>query len=85
MLLRLKSHNSSCVSLEKSASTAPARVPVARYGEPVPGDQANVAVRGISRNLTMVARGRLYLVNVGDRGATSHPGFGLKTQRLIDG
>lgn len=66
MLLRLKSQSSSCVSLEKSASTAPARVPVARYGEPVPGDQANVAVLGISRNLTMMASGGMFecLVNV---------------------
>lgn len=70
MLLRLKSHSSSCVSLEKSASTAPARVPVARYGEPVPGDQANVAVLGISRNLTMMASGGIFecLVNVGALG-----------------
>lgn len=41
------------MSFEKSASTAPALVPVARYGEVVPGDQAKVAVLGISCNLTM--------------------------------
>jgi len=49
-----KSHNSNWVSLEKSASTAPALVPVAINGKAVPGDQANVAVRGISRRRTMM-------------------------------
>ena len=43
-----KSQSSSVVSFEKSASTAPALVPVAREGRPEPGDQAKVAVRGIS-------------------------------------
>ena len=52
-----RSHNSSWVSFEKSASTAPAFVPVAKKGESVPGDQANVAVRGISRSLTMLKNG----------------------------
>jgi hypothetical protein len=54
VLSRSRSHSSSCVSFEKSASTAPALVPVARNGEAVPGDQAKVAVLGISRNLTIV-------------------------------
>ena len=52
-LSRSKSHNSSCVSFEKSASTAPALVPVARNGEEVPGDQAKVAVLETSRSLTI--------------------------------
>lgn len=82
MPLRLKSHNSSCVSLEKSASTAPARVPVARYGEPVPGDQANVAVLGISRNLTIVARGFVFW-SMYDRSsrATLHSWLRSESQR----
>lgn len=52
-LSRLRSHKSSFVSSEKSASTAPALVPVTRRGCPEPGDHANAAVRGISRSLTM--------------------------------
>lgn len=54
VLFRSKSHNSNWVSFEKSASTAPARVPVASNGKVVPGDHANVAVRGISRSRTML-------------------------------
>jgi hypothetical protein len=50
-----KSHNSKLVSLEKSSSTAPARVPVASNGGAEPGDQAKAAVRGISRNRTIFA------------------------------
>jgi hypothetical protein len=41
------------VSLEKSASTAPALVPVASNGDCGPGDQAKAAVLGISRRRTM--------------------------------
>ncbi len=41
-----KSQSSSLVSSEKSASTAPALVPVTRIGLSLPGDQANTAVRG---------------------------------------
>jgi hypothetical protein len=41
------------VSFEKSASTAPALVPVAITGCVGAGDQANVAVLGISRRRTM--------------------------------
>lgn len=52
---RPRSHNSSFVSPEKSASTAPARVPVTRKGLSAPGDQANAAVREISRSLTISA------------------------------
>lgn len=55
-LPRSKSHSSNWVSLEKSASTAPALVPVAINGKAVPGDQANVAVRGMSRRRTMMSR-----------------------------
>ena len=55
-LPRSKSHSSNWVSLEKSASTAPALVPVAIHGKAVPGDQANVAVRGISRRRTIMER-----------------------------
>lgn len=51
---RERSHSSSWVSLEKSASTAPALVPVTISGDPVPGAQANAAVRVISRRRTMV-------------------------------
>jgi hypothetical protein len=54
----LSSQSSSCVSPEKSASTAPDLVPVAINGWVGPGDQANVAVRGISRRRTMVGYGR---------------------------
>ena len=49
-----KSHNSRHVSLLKSISTAPAFVPVASKGNAAPGDQANAAVRGISRKRTMI-------------------------------
>ncbi len=56
-LSRSKFHSSSCVSFEKSASTAPALVPVAKNGEVVPGDQAKVAVLGISRSLTIPTAG----------------------------
>jgi hypothetical protein len=49
-----KSHSSKLVSLEKSSSTAPARVPVASNGGAEPGDHAKAAVRGISRNRTIV-------------------------------
>ena len=51
---RAKSQSSRHVSLEKLASTAPARVPVATNGEAAPGDQAKVAVRGISLRRTML-------------------------------
>ena len=54
----LSSQSSNCVSPEKSASTAPDFVPVAINGWVGPGDQANVAVRGISRRRTMVGCGR---------------------------
>lgn len=48
------------VSFEKLTSTAPARVPVATNGEAGPGDQAKVAVRGISLSRTMlVDRGEI--------------------------
>jgi hypothetical protein len=50
----LSSQSSSCVSLEKSASTAPALVPVAINGCVGPGDQAKQAVLGISRRRTIV-------------------------------
>ena len=53
-LFKSRSHNSSWVSLEKSASTAPALVPVATNGAVAPGDHAKVAVRGISRSLTIL-------------------------------
>lgn len=56
-LSRLRSHSSSLVSSEKSASTAPARVPVTTKGDPEPGDQANAPVRGISLNLTILEVG----------------------------
>lgn len=56
--LSARSHSSSCVSLEKSASTAPALVPVAINGGAAPGDQAKVAVRGISRRRTIAASWR---------------------------
>jgi hypothetical protein len=52
-LLRARSQSSRQVSFEKSASTAPARVPVAINDEAAPGDQAKVAVRGISLRRTM--------------------------------
>src|SRR5437763_13993158 len=44
-----RSHNSRQVSLLKSMSTAPDVVPVAIHGAAEPDDQANEAVRGISR------------------------------------
>ena len=47
--------------MEKSASTAPARVPVAINGDAAPGDQAKVAVRGISRRRTMMTGGEGWL------------------------
>lgn len=50
-----RSHISSLLSSEKSASTAPAFVPVTTRGFPDPGDHAKVAVRGISRRRTMAA------------------------------
>ena len=53
---RFKFHSSSRVSFEKSASTAPALVPVARKGAEAPGDQVKAAVRGISLSLTMVGK-----------------------------
>ena len=56
-LFKSRSHNSSWVSLEKSASTAPALVPVATNGAVAPGDHAKVAVRGISRSLTILGCG----------------------------
>ena len=52
---RQRSHSSNLLSSEKSASTAPARVPVTSKGFPGPGDQAKVAVRGTSRRRTMMA------------------------------
>ncbi len=51
---RLRSHSSSLVSSEKSASTAPDLVPVTRAGLE-PGDQAKAAVRGISLSRTMAS------------------------------
>lgn len=65
-LSRSKSHNSNCVSLEKPSSTAPAFVPVAKYGEEAPGDQANVAVLGISRRPTMSTSAPVLLEVQGD-------------------
>ena len=52
-LSRFKSHSSNFVSSEKSASTAPALVPVTSMGSPVPGDQAKAAVLGIFLNRTI--------------------------------
>lgn len=52
---RLRSQSSRHVLFEKSTSTAPARVPVAINGDAAPGDQAKVAVLGISRRRTMLA------------------------------
>lgn len=54
-LSRDRSQISSLLSSEKSASTAPAFVPVTIVGFPEPGDHAKVAVRGISRRRTMAA------------------------------
>jgi len=53
-LSKPRSQSSSVVSSEKSASTAPAFVPVTIEGRPAPGDQAKAAVRGISRRRTML-------------------------------
>lgn len=44
--------------MEKSTSTAPARVPVAIKGDAAPGDQAKVAVLGISLRRTIVREGK---------------------------
>ena len=55
-----KSHISNWVLLEKSASTAPAFVPVANRDEAVPGAHAKVAVRGISRSLAIVGGKNVY-------------------------
>ncbi len=52
---KLKSHNSSFVSSEKSASTAPALVPVTTRGLSAPGLQAKAAVLGILRSPTILA------------------------------
>ena len=60
-LSKPSSHSSNCVSFEKSASTAPAFVPVARKGEPAPGDHAKVAVLGISHSLTISKLGVLWV------------------------
>lgn len=49
-----RSHSSSWVSLEKSASTAPALVPVAIEGAVALGDHAKTAVREISRIRTIL-------------------------------
>lgn len=53
---RPRSQSSRLVSFEKFASTAPTRVPVAINGEEVPGDQAKLAVRGISLRRTIVGK-----------------------------
>jgi hypothetical protein len=55
-LSNLRSQISNKVSLEKSASTAPAFVPVTINGAWAPGLHAKHAVRGISRNRTMAFR-----------------------------
>lgn len=49
-----RSHSSSWVSLEKSASTAPALVPVTIEGAVALGDHAKTAVREISRIRTIL-------------------------------
>lgn len=70
-LFRSRSQISSLVSLEKSASTAPARVPVAIDGFDIPADQAKAAVLGISRigpivkAIGVVERGCFYEVPQG--------------------
>ena len=74
VLFKFKSHSSSCVSFEKSASTAPALVPVAINGDETLDDQAKVAVRGISRNLTMLTK---FLQCVGYKLKDRHSG-GIK-------
>ena len=56
---RPRSHSSRHVLLEKSMSTAPARVPVAINGDAAPGDQAKVAVLGISLRRTMMMAGEI--------------------------
>jgi hypothetical protein len=53
-LSKLRSQSSNLVSSEKSASTAPALVPVTTKGISAPGDQAKAAVLGISRNRTIL-------------------------------
>lgn len=58
------------MSLEKSSSTAPARVPVASNGGAEPGDHAKAAVRGISRNRTMI--GSLLAVHLGQSKHTAN-------------
>ena len=72
---RSRSQSSSCVSVEKSASTAPALDPVAMKGRFVPGDQAKAAVRGTSLSLTIVEFG------AGVDGQIGQVGF--KNQLLI--
>ena len=66
---RFKSHISNCVSLEKPSSTAPAFVPVASNGGDAPGDQANVAVLGISRRPSISGLGAVQVeLDPGDDG-----------------
>jgi hypothetical protein len=62
-LSRLRSQSSNFVSSEKSASTAPALVPVTTRGRSDPGDHAKAAVLGISRNLTILAIAQRGCVN----------------------
>ena len=50
------------MSFENPSSTAPARVPVARKAALVLGDQAKVAVLGISRTPTIVVNEGVELV-----------------------
>lgn len=54
LLSKFKSHNSNLFSLVKSASIAPARVPVTMEGLALPADQAKAAVRGISRSRPII-------------------------------
>ena len=67
-LARSRSQISRTVSFEKSASTAPAFVPVTICGETELADHANVAVLGISLRRTMVLTGvqgaEKYTINV---------------------
>lgn len=60
-------HISSLVSSEKSALTAPARVPVASRGLAIPDDHANAAVRGISRS-RVISGGSVWW-GMGDNGS----------------
>ena len=53
-LSKLRSQSSSFVSSEKSASTAPALVPVTTSGDNAPGLHAKAAVLGISRSRTIL-------------------------------